>query len=213
MSEQPARGKTRPPAAGRVARILCATALIAGLMACQHTPFSEAFRNNHHLDASELQRIQFYTSSDIVLRRSLSQQKRGVEAGSFDIQSAVEVDEVHIAAGTPCVAVAVYREYIGVAFSPDTPKHLLWFSTVDSPLPGHYALTHITAFTAASPPAPRYSKGYAVRYGEHDYRVVEPADWRVYLMFDEEVSLNHFRRTQHPPGWRLSEGARSTATD
>lgn len=188
--------------------LLC-LAVIASL-GC-HTPFSRAFRENHQLQPSDLRRIQFYTSDTILLRRVRGGETRRQLAGSLDIHSKVEVEEVEIDAGTPGVAVRVHGEYIGVSFSRGDTQHLLWFSSVDASTAGQYALTHVTDYTsgdgAQGRPGPQYSPGYFVRYGAHDYRLVEPADWNVHLLFDDDVTLDRVTRQQQPAGWALSDSS------
>lgn len=181
--------------------LLVLSAVIFGLVGC-HAPFSKGFRENHRLKPQELKNIQFYTSDRILLRRSDNRQNRSLAGHRFDIRGEVEVEEIEIGKGTPCVAVEIRGEYIAVSFSPQDRDHVLWFSTVHSPDPGQYALTHLTDFPADQN-TPNYSSGYSVRYGSLDYRVVEPQTWQVYLEFDKDVSLNRRLTHSSPDGWEL----------
>lgn len=178
-----------------------------------HTPFSRGFRENHRLAPHEVRRIQFYTSGRILLRRSENTQTREQTPVGFDIRAQVDVEEIDIESGTPCVAVQVRGEYIAVSFSQDDVEHVLWFTTVDSPFPGRYALTHLNDFPRNPEEPPDYSKGYTIRYGTLDYQLVEPQSWKVYLLFDEDVSLDREIERSSPNGWRLDVAAgRETVT-
>lgn len=187
------------------ARWLLATYIALSLCtaACGSPFFTRGFRENHRLQPEEIKQVQFYTSGPIRLRRSENSQQRALGDNSFDLHARVEVKEVYIPGGTPCVAVDVRNEYIAVSFTPHDRARVLWFSTVDSPVPERYALSHVVRFGEVPNAAPEYSKGYTVRYGEHDYRVVEPDTWSVYLKFDEDVTLDRMLQQESPKGWRL----------
>lgn len=176
-------------------------------------PFTRGFRENHGLSDREVGQVQFFTSDDILLRRSQTLQDREIGDAELEIHTKVAVEEVDIPSGTPCVAVRVEGEFIEVAFSPKHPERTLWFSTRDAQAPGRYGLTHVTDVRVEDGKRrPVYSHGYTVRYGGKDYRVIEPETWKVYLMFDGEVSSDRDVDSRRPPGWELKRDRRPSAT-
>ena len=182
--------------------------LLLLLGAC-HSPFSRAFRENHQLQPQDLKKIQFYTSDAVLLRRVDSDQSRKTTEGALDIHAQVDVEEIAIEAGTPGAIVAVHGEYLAVSFTPGDTERVLWFSSVDSPAFGQYALTHVTEYVenprADQRRGAQFSSGYFIRYGDRDYRLVEPSDFRVYLTFDDDVTLDRRVHRKSPEGWRLGE--------
>jgi len=195
----------------RTACRLAMLALLAVLCGCT-IPFTHGFRENHDLSDREVAQLQFYTSSRILLRRSKTVQDRGLRRNELAIHSKVAVEEIDISGGTPCVAVRVEGEFIEVSFSPKHQERTLWFTTRDSKGERRYKLTHVVGFTNEGRPQPIYSKSYLVRYGDLDYRVIEPSNWDVHLMFDGDVSSDRELDSTSPHGWKLKD-KRPTATD
>lgn len=67
------------------------------------TPFTESLYNKNQWQESELKRIQFYLSDDIVLRRELSGSKSEIVSGEIKMIDGRQVEEVVIPRLTPGV--------------------------------------------------------------------------------------------------------------
>lgn len=79
--------------------------LMAGLSACspKYTPFTEELWSEYRWSESELKRIQFYLSSDLVLRRQLGDTNVRIVSGEIKVRDGRRVEEIFIRQGTPGV--------------------------------------------------------------------------------------------------------------
>lgn len=83
-----------------------------GLSSCSPTlsPFTQRLYEENDWSESELKRVQFYLSKDIVLRREASRASSRIEEGTIKIRDGQKVEEVVIRSGTPGVLVFMPKE-------------------------------------------------------------------------------------------------------
>lgn len=88
-------------------QILGFSVVILLLSSCSKNlvPYSGYLMEQHGWNKQEVERIQFYTSKDIVLYRDASGSQTKIENGSIKIKDGRKVEEIVIKAGTPGVAV------------------------------------------------------------------------------------------------------------
>lgn len=79
--------------------------LVIALSSCGPTltPFTQRLYEENNWTESELKRIQFYLSDDVVLRRELSGSKSEIVSGEIKMIDGQRVDEIVIRDGTPGV--------------------------------------------------------------------------------------------------------------
>lgn len=84
---------------------LLAGFLMLAFSACGPTlsPFTEQLYRQNRWSESELKRIQFYLSEDIVMRRELSGSRSEITSGEIKMVDGRQVEEVVIRKGTPGV--------------------------------------------------------------------------------------------------------------
>ncbi len=104
--------------------------IVLGLSSCSKslTPFTERMNDDNGWTESDLQKIQFYTSEDIVLRRQASTGGSKIENGEIRIKSDRKVDEITIRRGTPGVFLFKIKENrFAVSFEDGGEKKFLVF--------------------------------------------------------------------------------------
>lgn len=103
--------------------------LVAFFSSCSKNlvPYSGYLQEKHNWNETEIERIQFYTSKDIVLFRDVTDSDTRIINGSIKIQNGRQVEEVVIKSGTPGVAVwqAKDKRY-GISFD-DSDDQFLTF--------------------------------------------------------------------------------------
>lgn len=107
---------------------LFAAITLLGLSSCSPTlsPFTQRLYEENDWSESELKRVQFYLSKDIVLRRQASKASSQIEEGAIKIRNGQKVEEVVIRSGTPGVLVYMPKENrFGVSFE-DGDKFLMF---------------------------------------------------------------------------------------
>ena len=70
-------------------------------------PFTQTIRTKYKLTSEELQSLQFYTSSTIILYRLESAKTKTTVEGALTLKDKSEVKEIEIPANTPCVVAEV----------------------------------------------------------------------------------------------------------
>jgi hypothetical protein len=149
------------------------------------TSFNDGMRKDM-LD-TDLQRLQFYVSSPILLTRELASEEKGVSSGHrFRIAKGRRIEEVFIDSNTPGVVVGMREQSFLVSFEPavEGKDVALAFSLSQERQGGNYYLVGDN-WTP---------EGGRVRYGEKDFHAsTESAD--AYLMIDyvmiEKVREEH----------------------
>jgi hypothetical protein len=80
-------------------------AILAFMSACspRYTPFTQRLYDEHRWSETELKRIQFYLSNDLVLRRELGGTNVQIVSGEIKVRDGRKVEEIFIRQGTPGV--------------------------------------------------------------------------------------------------------------
>ncbi len=182
------------------------------LLGCGKPAFTLAVRDRYSLGPADMQRLQFFTSGEIVLRREIASQERAQAGNELVVRDGLTVEEVVIPLRTPGVALRAEGDYLLISFSRTQPDRALWFEAKRHgaeimPLEERrYELVHLE--NAANEPPPfvaRYSKGYQLTYGGHQYQIADTRMWEVYLLYDE-YSADRKRIREEAPGWKISDG-------
>jgi hypothetical protein len=74
------------------------------------TPFSQDLYEKHGWSQSELKKIQFYLSDDVILRREMTRGESNITAGKIRIEDGRRIEEVVLQSGTPGVLLFMPRE-------------------------------------------------------------------------------------------------------
>ncbi len=90
--------------AGAVASILLSSC------SAKLTPFTQDLYDKHRWSDSELKKIQFYLSEDVILLRQMTSGESHITAGKIRIENGRRIEEVRIPAGTPGVLLFKPRE-------------------------------------------------------------------------------------------------------
>ena len=104
--------------------------LFFSLVSCgkKLTPFSQYLYNDFNWSERDLQRIQFYLSSDLVLWRDISQDRSRIEEGRIKVKSGRQIEEVLIKRGTPGTYIFSPKEYrFAISFDPFNDNKYLMF--------------------------------------------------------------------------------------
>ena len=181
---------------------------------CGRPVFTDSVRQRYSLTERDLQRIQFFTSDEIVLRREVDDSSAQTAGNEFAIHGAESVEEVVIPARTPCLAIRVVGNYILVSFAPGRLDRALWFgvrhSDGDAPTEGRsfelMPLANLAAETGDF--QPKFTKGFLVAYGGKMYRVVDGKMWSVHLLYELKESFDEHKIKEEAPGWRIDDKAR-----
>ncbi|MCS6934059.1 MAG: hypothetical protein NZM35_02770 [Chitinophagales bacterium] len=92
-------------------KIICALALTLLLSSCRNlVPYTDAMRKQHGWDESQLKKIQFYVSEDIILRRELTQGTTEIVSGKIKKVNGKRIEEIIIRQGTPGVLTDMPKE-------------------------------------------------------------------------------------------------------
>jgi hypothetical protein len=90
--------------------------------------FTQAVKEQHQLTDDEMKKLQFYTSSDIVLQRNQRDNSgKETDDGELVITSGSSLDQVIIPAGTPGIVIGLQgANAMLVRFEPGEGKHLVF---------------------------------------------------------------------------------------
>ncbi len=115
-------------------------ALALGFSSCKNlVPYSNNLRDQFNLNESQIRKIQFYVSSDIILQREMSSANTKVESGKIKMVNGRRVQEIIIPVGTKGVLTDIPRENkMLVSFEIDD-NHYLSFG-VNPNANNHYTL-------------------------------------------------------------------------
>lgn len=103
--------------------------LSLAIMSCspQYTYFTQALHEKQKWSQDDLQRIQFYTSDDIVLTRTISDGETKITEGKIRIINGKKVQQIVIRAKTPGVLVIMPKEdRFGISFEDDDQAYLMF---------------------------------------------------------------------------------------
>lgn len=110
--------------------ILFFSLVILGLSSCSKSlsPFTQKLYDTNKWSESELKKIQFYLSDDIVLRRQISSGSSEIVSGEIKMVDGKQVEEVLIKKGTPGVVIFLPKENrFAVSFENDGDRRFLIF--------------------------------------------------------------------------------------
>jgi len=152
-------------------------------------PFTQEVRDQYKLTDDELKSIQFYTSSDIVLYRDVTDKSEvGTDRGTLKIKSGRTVEEVVIPNGTPCIVQSVMDNRKLVLGFGDGPSEFLVFGDI-SETGIRFRRGHYYAMLAAE-----FREGRdVVEYDGKEFFVADPGH-PVYLMF-KMTSIREFEKS------------------
>ncbi|MEL6390139.1 MAG: hypothetical protein AAFQ02_08235, partial [Bacteroidota bacterium] len=89
--------------------------------------FTQNLYNDYKWSDTELERIQFYLSEDIVLYRRLAGEDTEITRGRIRVVDGSEVEEVIIEKGTPGIFVQSPKQNrFAISFDPDTNDFLMF---------------------------------------------------------------------------------------
>lgn len=111
-------------------RISALGILIATLSACspRYTPFTQDLYDQYRWKESELKRIQFYLSGDIILRRELGNTDVQISGGSIRVKDGRRTEEIVVRQGTPGVFLFSPKENrFAISFEDGNNDHYLMF--------------------------------------------------------------------------------------
>lgn len=110
--------------------LLAGLVILVGLSACapKLTSFTQRMYDEYSWTESELKRIQFYVSDNIVLRRQLTGGQSEIISGEIKVIDGREVEEIVIRRNTPGVLLFLPRENrFAVSFEADGDDRYLIF--------------------------------------------------------------------------------------
>lgn len=103
---------------------------LASLTACSPTltPFTQQLQNQYGWTDSELKRIQFYASRDIILRREATGGSSEIISGEIKVVDGRQVDQVIVRKGTPGVLLFQPKEKrFAIGFEANSDQKFLIF--------------------------------------------------------------------------------------
>ena len=102
--------------------------LMMGNCTSELRPFTSDILREGSWSDSDLQKIQFYLSEDIVIRRNVTESQKAITAGTIKIVKGEKVEEVKIPKGTP--GIFLFREgkdHFAIGFDATNDKRYLMF--------------------------------------------------------------------------------------
>lgn len=107
--------------------LLLALAALASSCGKKLSPFTENVRTKVNLDESQLKRVQFYTSTPIVLRRELGEQESTIAKGEIKIVNGKKIEVITIPERTPGVLTYMPKvDRFGVSFEATSDSYLMF---------------------------------------------------------------------------------------
>ena len=109
--------------------LLAAVLLIIGLSSCSRslTSFTEKLYDEQRWSDSELEKIQFYLSDDIILRRDAGSSQSRLDEGQIQIIDGRRVEQVRFKKGTPGVFVfSPGKDKFAISFEDNNDKYLMF---------------------------------------------------------------------------------------
>lgn len=107
---------------------LFGAAILFSLSSCSPTlsPFTQRLYDENNWSESELKRVQFYLSNDIILRRQASSASSRIEEGTIQVRNGRRVEEVVIRKGTPGVLLFIPKDNRFAVSFEDNDKYLMF---------------------------------------------------------------------------------------
>ena len=167
---------------------------LSSLIACAPNlvPFSENIQKEYNLQEAELKKIQFYTSSDIVLYRDFGQNQASITSGRLKVVNGREVEEIIIRRGTPGVVVFMPKtNRLGISFQSGADDKYLMFGPNEK-LSNQYVLL-----------ASEWDRSTGkVTYGSETYYTTSESAY-ARIMIDLKKAQKNIRKSQVASGRKL----------
>lgn len=97
--------------------MLMLVGVVVVLSSCKNlVPYSDALRTKYNLQQSDLGRIQFYVSENIILQRKASDGATNIVGGKIKTVNGEKIEEVIIREGTPGVMVQDKNGKLSISF-------------------------------------------------------------------------------------------------
>lgn len=94
--------------------LLVVSLVLAG---CKNlVPYTDALRSKYNIQQSDLRRIQFYPSEDIILQRKISDGATNIVSGKIKSINGEKVEEIIIRSGTPGILVQDANGKLSISF-------------------------------------------------------------------------------------------------
>jgi len=74
------------------------------------TPFSQDLYDKHAWTVSDLKKIQFYLSEDVILKRMMTRGESNITSGKIRVEDGRRIEEIRIPANTPGILLFTPRE-------------------------------------------------------------------------------------------------------
>lgn len=147
---------------------ICALALLSSCS--PKIPFTQTIRDQNNLTAEDLQRIQFYLSDPVILKRGNVSNQKATEEGALVIKSGKNIEQVSFKANTPgTVSEVVSNSVLKMSFEEGAEKVLVFSSDKN----GYYSLKAVSW--------ERDGRG-TINYGGQTY-IAAPGSSNAVLMF------------------------------
>ncbi len=147
--------------------------------------FTQNMRNNLNKNYLSIDKIQFYNSKKIILRRNLSYADTKVARGKINFENGQYVENIVIPQKTPGVAVSEGRNYINIAFEDGTNRFLRFVLNSDN----EYQVS-----------AGKWNQGYGkVKYDTLVY-YIEPKSSKALLKVVKNNQFNFHKNTRRLKG-------------
>lgn len=101
--------------------------LVFSACSSQLRPFTDNLYENTYWEDSDLKKIQFYLSEDIVLYRELRGSRSEIQQGEIIIEDGAQIQKVVIPSGTPGVYLfSPDEQRFAISFEDDNDKYLMF---------------------------------------------------------------------------------------
>jgi DUF4097 and DUF4098 domain-containing protein YvlB len=170
----------------KIYTILFSFSLFMMLSSCSKTIyFSQDMRNNLDKNYLSIDKIQFYNSHKIILRRNLSYADTKVARGKINLENGQYVENIIIPKKTPGIAVSEGDNYINVAFEDGTNRFLRFVKNSDN----EYQIS-----------ASKWNDGYGKIKYDTLYYYIEPKSSKAVLKVIKDDNYNLQKTTRRVKG-------------
>ena len=170
----------------KIYTVIFGLSLLMLLGSCSKTIyFTQDMRSNLNENYLSIDKVQFYNSRKIILRRNLSYADTKVARGKINLENGQYVENIIIPKNTPGVAVSEGNEYINVAFEDGANRFLRFVKNSDN----EYQIS-----------ASKWSDGYGkIKYDTLNY-YIEPKSSKALLKVIKDNNFNMQKSTRRLKG-------------
>jgi hypothetical protein len=104
-------------------QIVVLLGILGGMSSCK-VMFTESVRNKLDVQGIDLNKVQFYNSEKILLKRTLSKSEASLASGKVTIQNGEYIEITQIKKKTPGILDSIGDNFICVRFEPGDKKYL-----------------------------------------------------------------------------------------